>query len=183
MMKTIVMVWNSQNEKEEFLAQISQKVKELYDCEKIDVCTFDEDEINKILVNTAIKSTVQISKVNEENKLYGDEMIEYLSKKFGLIEYKSNPNKTNLFFTIGGALMFSLSKPNMLKSVEDKKLICAIKSLAKTPLYHINTATNFGYTQEVERIVKKLYDEYLSKPSFSKEDDVNGDTGISITVK
>lgn len=80
MMKTIVMVWNSQNEKEEFLAQISQKVKELYDCEKIDVCTFDEDEINKILVNTAIKSTVQISKVNEENKLYSDEMIEYLSK-------------------------------------------------------------------------------------------------------
>ena len=48
MMKTIVMVWNSQNEKEEFLAQISQKVKKLYDCEKIDVCTFDEDEINKI---------------------------------------------------------------------------------------------------------------------------------------
>lgn len=192
--KTVVVVWRldkdvDPDKLQAVFAKIASVVKENLDCGKTNVFEFTPDDVDSELAKIiAIKEKRCLTKSEEVKKaiLYGDELIKFLSEKFELNSYRNNPDKSNLFFMITGALAYALSKTKNLQNTdsEEDKLISAIKTLATNPIYHTGVANRYGYTSEVECIVKKIYKNYFSEEhDYSKEDGINSDVGIHVTVK
>lgn len=191
--KTIVVVWRldkdiDPDKLQAAFARIASVVKENLDCEKTNVFEFTQDDVDSELAKIiAIKEKRCLTKSEKikEAILYGDELIKFLNEKFELNSYRNNPDKSNLFFMITGALAYALSKTKNLPNTDsdEDKLISAIKTLATNPIYHTGVANRYGYTSEVECIVKKIYKNYFSEEHYSKEDGINSDVGIQIAVK
>lgn len=191
--RTVVVVWRldkdvDPDKLQASFARIASVVKEDLDCEKTNVFEFTQDDVDSELAKIiAIKEKRCLTKSEEvkEAILYGDELIKFLSEKFELNSYRNNPDKSNLFFMITGALAYALSKTKNLPNTDsdEDKLISAIKTLATNPIYHTGVANRYGYTSEIECIVKKIYKNYFSEEHYSKEDGINSDIGIQIAVK
>lgn len=191
--KTIVVVWSldkdvDPDKLQTVFTRIASVVKEDLDCGKTNVFEFTPDDIDSELAKMiAIKEKRCLTKSEEvkEAILYGDELIKFLNEKFELNSYRNNPDKSNLFFMITGALAYALSKTKNLPNTDsdEDKLISAIKTLATNPIYHTGVANRYGYTSEVECIVKKIYKNYFSEEHYSKEDGINSDIGIHVAVK
>ena len=191
--KTIVVVWSldkdvDPDKLQTVFARIANVVKEDLDCGKTNVFEFTPDDVDSELAKMiAIKEKRCLTKSEEvkEAILYGDELIKFLNEKFELNSYRNNPDKSNLFFMITGALAYALSKTKNLPNTDsdEDKLISAIKTLATNPIYHTGVANRYGYTSEVECIVKKIYKNYFSEEHYSKEDGINSDIGIHVAVK
>lgn len=191
--KTVVVVWRldkdvDPDKLQAVFARIASVVKKDLDCGKTNVFEFTPDDVDSELAKMiAIKEKRCLTKSEEvkEAILYGDELIKFLNEKFELNSYRNNPDKSNLFFMITGALAYALSKTKNLPNTdsEEDKLISAIKTLATNPIYHTGVANRYGYTSEVECIVKKIYKNYFSEEHYSKEDGINSDIGIHVAVK
>lgn len=191
--KTVVVVWRldkdvDPDKLQAVFARIANVVKEDLDCGKTNVFEFTPDDVDSELAKMiAIKEKRCLTKSEEvkEAILYGDELIKFLNEKFELNSYRNNPDKSNLFFMITGALAYALSKTKNLPNTDsdEDKLISAIKTLATNPIYHTGVANRYGYTSEVECIVKKIYKNYFSEEHYSKEDGINSDIGIHVAVK
>lgn len=191
--KTVVVVWRldkdvDPDKLQAVFARIASVVKKDLDCGKTNVFEFTPDDVDSELAKMiAIKEKRCLTKSEEvkEAILYGDELIKFLNEKFELNSYRNNPDKSNLFFMITGALAYALSKPKNLPNTDsdEDKLISAIKTLATNPIYHTGVANRYGYTSEVECIVKKIYKNYFSEEHYSKEDGINSDIGIHVAVK
>lgn len=191
--KTVVVVWRldkdvDPDKLQAVFARIASVVKKDLDCGKTNVFEFTPDDVDSELAKMiAIKEKRCLTKSEEvkEAILYGDELIKFLNEKFELNSYRNNPDKSNLFFMITGALACALSKTKNLPNTDsdEDKLISAIKTLATNPIYHTGVANRYGYTSEVECIVKKIYKNYFSEEHYSKEDGINSDIGIHVAVK
>lgn len=191
--KTVVVVWRldkdvDPDKLQTVFARIASVVKKDLDCKKTNVFEFTPDDVDSELAKMiAIKEKRCLTKSEEvkETILYGDELIKFLNEKFELNSYRNNPDKSNLFFMITGALAYALSKTKNLPNTDsdEDKLISAIKTLATNPIYHTDVANRYGYTSEVECIVKKIYKNYFSEEHYSKEDGINSDIGIHVAVK
>lgn len=191
--KTVVVVWRldkdvDPDKLQAVFARIASVVKKDLDCGKTNVFEFTPDDVDSELAKIiAIKEKRCLTKSEEvkEAILYGDELIKFLNEKFELNSYRNNPDKSNLFFMITGALAYELSKTKNLPNTDSDgdKLISAIKTLATNPIYHTGVANRYGYTSEVEYIVKKIYKNYFSEEHYSKEDGINSDIGIHVAVK
>lgn len=192
--KTVVVVWSldkdvDPDKLQAVFARIANVVKEDLNCEKTNVFEFTQDDVDSELAKMIVVKEKRCLTKSEEVKeaiLYGDELIKFLNKKFELNSYRNNPDKSNLFFMITGALAYALSKTKNLPNTDsdEDKLISAIKTLATNPIYHTGVANRYGYTSEVECIVKEIYKKYFSEEhNYSKEDGINSDVGIHIAVK
>ena len=191
--KTIVVVWSldkdvDPDKLQAVFARIANVVKEDLNCEKTNVFEFTQDDVDSELAKMIVVKKKRCLTKSEEVKeaiLYGDELIKFLNEKFELNSYRNNPDKSNLFFMITGALAYALSKTKNLPNTDsdEDKLISAIKTLATNPIYHTGVANRYGYTSEIECIVKKIYKNYFSEEHYSKEDGINSDIGIHVAVK
>lgn len=177
--KTVVVIWRldkdvDPDKLQAVFARIASVVKKDLDCGKTNVFEFTPDDVDSELAKIiAIKEKRCLTKSEEvkEAILYGDELIKFLNEKFELNSYRNNPDKSNLFFMITGALAYALSKTKNLPNTdsEEDKLISAIKTLATNPIYHTGVANRYGYTSEVECIVKKIYKTTSRKNTILKK--------------
>lgn len=134
------------------------------DIERISISTFDEDDISKSLIMTAIPPkigddvTAYLShlKIEEaKSRKYGDAAIRELNSAFHL-----RKDTAPATFCLDLSLkMLKLLDKDKIKACndDDLRLINAIRNLGRDIPYTTSVAKAYYYTSEIDEVVKSVY--------------------------
>ena len=140
------------------------------DIERISISTFDEDDISKSLIMTAIPPkigddvTAYLShlKIEEaKSRKYGDAAIRELNSAFHL-----RKDTAPATFCLDLSLkMLKLLDKDKIKACndDDLRLINAIRNLGRDVPYTTSVAKAYYYTSEIDEVVKSVYRKHFTE--------------------